>query len=68
MCAFAGFDLDDKTFRTLWQDYQSTGGIDYDEFVAVLTKLQILRGDGKKIYSSTVLKYSSEVFLLILYF
>ncbi|KAM8735675.1 uncharacterized protein AB9X84_024043 [Acanthopagrus schlegelii] len=38
-----GFDLDDKTFRTLWQDYQSTGGIDYDEFVAVLTKLQILR-------------------------
>lgn len=52
MCGFAffgvtGFDLDDKTFRTLWQEHQSTGGIDYDEFMAVLTKLQILRGDGK---------------------
>nr|XP_046255514.1 uncharacterized protein LOC124064783 isoform X2 [Scatophagus argus] len=37
------FDLDEGTFRTLWIEYQSKGGIDYDEFIALLTKLQILR-------------------------
>ncbi|XP_035529010.1 uncharacterized protein LOC118336459 [Morone saxatilis] len=36
-------DLDEETFRSLWREYSSKGGIDYDEFVVVLTKLQILR-------------------------
>ncbi len=43
------FHLDDETFRVLWNEYQSKGGIDYDEFVAVLTKLQILRGNDSQI-------------------
>ncbi|XP_026172379.1 uncharacterized protein LOC113136117 [Mastacembelus armatus] len=38
-----GFSLDDETFRSLWLDYSSSGGIDYDEYVAVLTRLQILK-------------------------
>lgn len=38
------FDLDNETFQTLWNEYQVKGGIHYDEFVAVLTKLQILKG------------------------
>ncbi|KAI3361382.1 hypothetical protein L3Q82_012937, partial [Scortum barcoo] len=38
--------LDDETFRVLWQEYNSNGGIDYDEYVALLTKLHILRGNG----------------------
>uniref|UniRef100_UPI0037E72257 uncharacterized protein isoform X2 n=1 Tax=Semicossyphus pulcher TaxID=241346 RepID=UPI0037E72257 len=37
------FNLDEETFRILWRDHHSEGGIDYDDFVAVLTKLQILR-------------------------
>ncbi|XP_070692085.1 atrial natriuretic peptide-converting enzyme-like [Pempheris klunzingeri] len=37
------FDLDDDTFRSLWHEFHSKSGIDYDEFVGVLTKLQILR-------------------------
>ncbi|XP_031723369.1 uncharacterized protein LOC116394431 isoform X2 [Anarrhichthys ocellatus] len=37
------FDLEDKTFRVLWQENRSKDGINYDEFVAVLTKLQILK-------------------------
>ncbi|XP_039973440.1 uncharacterized protein LOC120784070 [Xiphias gladius] len=37
------FRLDDDTFRILWHEYQSQGGINYDEYVAVLTKLQILK-------------------------
>ncbi|XP_044062938.1 uncharacterized protein LOC122881180 [Siniperca chuatsi] len=37
------FNLDDETFRVLWHEYRSKGGIDYDEYMAVLTKLQILR-------------------------
>ncbi|XP_038566327.1 uncharacterized protein LOC119896950 [Micropterus salmoides] len=37
------FNLDEDTFRVLWHDYSSTGGIDYDEYMAVMTKLQILR-------------------------
>ncbi|TKS82594.1 Frizzled-7 [Collichthys lucidus] len=40
------FELDNETFRVLWNDYQSKGGIGYDEFMRVLTKLQILRGNG----------------------
>ncbi|XP_041799352.1 uncharacterized protein LOC121611050 isoform X1 [Chelmon rostratus] len=36
-------DLDNETFRTVWSEYHSNGGIDYDQFVALLTKLQILR-------------------------
>ncbi|XP_029307717.1 uncharacterized protein LOC115021411 [Cottoperca gobio] len=34
-------ELDDETFRVLWLGYR--GGIDYDDYVAVTTKLQILR-------------------------
>ncbi|XP_067456533.1 uncharacterized protein [Thunnus thynnus] len=37
------FNLDDETFRVLWHESSSQGGIEYDEFVTVLTKLQILR-------------------------
>ncbi|XP_019961338.1 uncharacterized protein [Paralichthys olivaceus] len=37
------FRVDDKTFQTLWHEHGSRGGIDYDEYVALLTKLQILR-------------------------
>ncbi|TMS10946.1 Frizzled-1 [Larimichthys crocea] len=37
------FELDNETFRVLWNEYQSKGGIGYDEFMRVLTKLQILR-------------------------
>ncbi|XP_047453730.1 uncharacterized protein LOC125015804 [Mugil cephalus] len=37
------FDFDDETFSILWQGYSSQGGIDYDNYVAVLTKLQILK-------------------------
>lgn len=40
----ADLQLDGETFETLWVQHQSDGGIDYDEFVAVLTKLRILRG------------------------
>lgn len=41
--ALREFELDDETFRVLWSENSSERGIDYDEFVAVLTKLQILR-------------------------
>ncbi|TDH11279.1 hypothetical protein EPR50_G00059200 [Perca flavescens] len=37
------FNLDDETFRVLWYEHNSKDGIDYDEFVAVVTKLHILR-------------------------
>ncbi|XP_035862277.1 uncharacterized protein LOC116064082 isoform X3 [Sander lucioperca] len=37
------FDLDNETFRVLWYEHNSKDGIDYDEFVAILTKLHILR-------------------------
>ncbi|XP_056296243.1 uncharacterized protein LOC130210238 [Pseudoliparis swirei] len=37
------FHVDEESFRVLWDENRSAGGIDYDEFVAVLTKLQILR-------------------------
>ncbi|XP_070821650.1 uncharacterized protein [Chaetodon trifascialis] len=37
-----GLDLDNETFRSLWHEYHSTDGIDYDQFVALVTKLQIL--------------------------
>ncbi|KAM8825952.1 uncharacterized protein ACB058_019405 [Synchiropus picturatus] len=38
-----GFQLDDESFKVLWLDYSSAGGLDYDPFVAVLTKLHVLR-------------------------
>ncbi|CAN9514450.1 unnamed protein product [Ophioblennius macclurei] len=37
-----GFNLDDRTFRVLWQNYKSQDGIEYDNYVSVLTRLQIL--------------------------
>ncbi|GAA6217176.1 uncharacterized protein LOC109641343 [Lates japonicus] len=37
------FGLDEETFRILWHEHQSQGGIDYDEYMAVMTKLQILK-------------------------
>ncbi|XP_061574495.1 atrial natriuretic peptide-converting enzyme-like [Cololabis saira] len=37
------FDLDEETFRALWFEYRSQDGIDYDNYVAALTKLQILK-------------------------
>ncbi|XP_049438719.1 atrial natriuretic peptide-converting enzyme-like [Epinephelus fuscoguttatus] len=37
------FELEDETFNVLWREHHSEGGIDYDDFVAFLTKLQILR-------------------------
>ncbi|XP_037309951.2 uncharacterized protein LOC119197600 [Pungitius pungitius] len=42
--ALREFELDDETFKVLWNENSSEGGIDYDKFVAVLAKLQILRG------------------------
>lgn len=38
------FDLDDETFRALWNEFQTEDGIGYDEYMAVLAKLQVLRG------------------------
>lgn len=44
-CLFhVDFNLDEETFRALWFEYSTQGGIDYDEYVAALTKLQILKG------------------------
>ncbi|KAK5614958.1 hypothetical protein CRENBAI_008351 [Crenichthys baileyi] len=37
------FNLDEETFRALWFEYSSHGGIDYDSYVAALTKLKILK-------------------------
>ncbi|AWP15819.1 frizzled -like 1 [Scophthalmus maximus] len=37
------FSLDDETFRSLWLEFGSRGGINYDEYVALVTKLQILK-------------------------
>ncbi|XP_023280182.1 sorcin-like [Seriola lalandi dorsalis] len=37
------FGVDDETFRILWLKYGSRSGIDYDEYVAVITELQILK-------------------------
>ncbi|KAM9310794.1 uncharacterized protein KZ484_026610 [Pholidichthys leucotaenia] len=41
--AARGFSLDDDTFRVLWEEYCSQDGNDYDNYVSVLTKLQILK-------------------------
>ncbi|KAM8870326.1 uncharacterized protein AB9W97_017213 isoform 2-T2 [Spinachia spinachia] len=41
--ALREFELDDETFTVLWNENRGEGGIDYDEFMAVLTKLHILR-------------------------
>ncbi|XP_029360766.1 uncharacterized protein LOC115045294 [Echeneis naucrates] len=37
------FNLDDETFRILWNKYGSQSGIDYDDYVAIMTELVILR-------------------------
>ncbi|XP_015237311.1 PREDICTED: uncharacterized protein LOC107088946 [Cyprinodon variegatus] len=37
------FNLDEETFRALWFEYGSNDGIDYDSYVAALTKLKILK-------------------------
>ncbi|XP_035991327.1 uncharacterized protein LOC105917773 isoform X1 [Fundulus heteroclitus] len=41
--AFHDFKLDEETFRALWVEYSSQDGIDYDAYVALLTKLKILK-------------------------
>ncbi|XP_041842719.1 atrial natriuretic peptide-converting enzyme-like [Melanotaenia boesemani] len=38
------FHVDEETFRALWFEYHSQGGIDYDNYMAVLTRLHILKG------------------------
>ncbi|XP_074540338.1 uncharacterized protein LOC141801260 [Halichoeres trimaculatus] len=38
-----GFDLEDATSRVLWRNYRTGNGIEYDDYLAVLTKLHILR-------------------------
>ncbi|CAB1334311.1 unnamed protein product, partial [Coregonus sp. 'balchen'] len=35
--------LDDETFKILWDRYSSGGGIKYDDFMAILTRLKILK-------------------------
>ncbi|XP_034534269.1 uncharacterized protein LOC117808693, partial [Notolabrus celidotus] len=37
------FNLDDGTFRVLWRDHRTGNGIEYDDYLAVLTKLHVLR-------------------------
>ncbi|XP_029535461.1 atrial natriuretic peptide-converting enzyme-like isoform X1 [Oncorhynchus nerka] len=39
--------LDDETFKTLWHRYSSGGGIKYDDFMAILTRLKILKARFK---------------------
>ncbi|XP_046907304.1 uncharacterized protein LOC124488630 [Hypomesus transpacificus] len=41
------FILDDETFKALWDRYTTGDGIRYDDFMAILTKLKILK-DGFK--------------------
>ncbi|XP_020511902.1 atrial natriuretic peptide-converting enzyme [Labrus bergylta] len=36
------FNIGEETFRTLWRDHRTENGIEYDDFVAVIIKLQIL--------------------------
>lgn len=36
--------MDDETFRALWNEFQTGDGIGYDEYMAVLAKLQVLKG------------------------
>lgn len=43
----AGFSLDEETFKALWYKYR-LNGVNYDDFVAIRTKLQILKGNGKQ--------------------
>lgn len=40
--SYKDFDLDEEIFKALWYNYRLSG-INYDKFVAVLTKLQILK-------------------------
>ncbi|XP_075322633.1 penta-EF hand domain-containing protein 1-like [Odontesthes bonariensis] len=37
------FDLDEETFKFLWLEYRSQGGIEYNDYVAALTRLHILK-------------------------
>lgn len=37
------FNLDEETFRALWFEYSTDGGIEYNSYVAALTKLKILK-------------------------
>ncbi|XP_038850333.1 sorcin isoform X2 [Salvelinus namaycush] len=47
--------LDDETFKTLWDRYSSGGGIKYDDFMAILTRLKILKGRFKSRLISPVM-------------
>ncbi|XP_028326596.1 uncharacterized protein LOC114478025 [Gouania willdenowi] len=38
-----GFNLENETFQRLWRDYKFQDGVEYDNFVALLTRLQILQ-------------------------
>ncbi|XP_072249868.1 sorcin-like [Leuresthes tenuis] len=37
------FDLDEETLKFLWLEYRSQGGIEYNNYVAALTRLHILK-------------------------
>ncbi|KAG7218388.1 hypothetical protein INR49_020421 [Caranx melampygus] len=37
------FGIDDDTLEILWQKYGSSSGINYDDYVALITELQILK-------------------------
>ncbi|XP_019719425.1 atrial natriuretic peptide-converting enzyme-like [Hippocampus comes] len=39
-----GFELDKDSLRTLWLEYNTQGSLDYDNFIALLTRMQILKG------------------------
>lgn len=41
----AGFELDKDSLRTLWLEYNIQGSLDYDNFIALLTRMQILKGN-----------------------
>ncbi|XP_077382428.1 uncharacterized protein LOC144021973 [Festucalex cinctus] len=38
-----GFELDKDSLRTLWLEYSSQGSLEYDNFIALLTRMQILK-------------------------
>ncbi|XP_071401879.1 uncharacterized protein [Centroberyx affinis] len=41
--AVRGLTLDAETFKALWRRFSFQGGINYDDFVAVITKLLVLK-------------------------
>ena len=45
---FLDFILDDETFKALWDRYTTGDGIRYDDFMAILTKLKILKGNSNR--------------------